>query len=983
MGTPINHDQIERANEIFCEALDLPPEERASFVRKRCEGQNDGLGESVLRLLSRYGRLGDFLEQPPWRSGTDALAEGEILGGRFRISSLLGRGGMGEVYRAEDRVAVETVALKVLRPREPGGEQLAERFRNEIRAARRISHPHICRVNELFEEVRSGERLLFFSMQFLDGRTLAARISEGPIEPAPALELARQIAGGLDAAHQAGIVHRDLKPANVMLVKAAGGEERAVITDFGLAKGLSAPASDGQTVAGTIAGTPDYMAPEQFLGQEISARTDVYAFALLIHEMVAGRKPFPKEDVLRSAVRRTLDRPEPLRAHNRTAPPSWTAILERSLSADPRRRHPSAGALVGDLAKGLDGKARITRRMALYASGAVGLAGIAGLLRLRDRETQFPTGETLLMLTPTRAPLQDGSQGVTTAHVIDLLLANQLQQSAHVQLLPRERMEQAWERMRGTGGSLPLQMEPATAREIALRTGAPFVLFGALTRISDEFRLDLNLDLMGGSPRDARKTWRQTLTARQEADLSSTVREGANWVRSAMREPDAELNRRDRAPAELTTASWQALVEYTQAIDAWGDRSSGAALQHLRSALDLDPDFALAGARMADLLDSLDRYDEGLPYYSRAAAAIARKNLTDRESLHIRGLFALDTGQLKEADAVFARWCLEYPHDGTGYFYRSTSTDLLGFHEQALQLIQTAIDYAPSSYSFLVRRALLEMDAGRLEEAEADYRRAAASQPSDWSDQLSSGLRFARLDMPGVWKALENMRAEGSALYRGRAYNFEACLRAEQGRWEEAENLLRAGVDADGQLGAEGRRALFTKRRLLVQLLLNRRRTREAVELCAAMLKEKPGYREKMQVGCLLAQAGEIAGARGCVVGGLPAWQLYTHWVKRLQGEIALQEGRAAEAVESMLAAGAPSLKNEWRWYLARAAKASGRRDVLRDCVSALLANPGGFWVQADAAGPGFVSWALGATQQCDLQPAELARATALHRALS
>jgi tetratricopeptide (TPR) repeat protein len=984
MGPPTNRDRIELANLIFSQALELPPAQQEDFVRERCAGQEGGLCESVLLLLSRYGRLGDFLQEPAWPAGlaVGQLSSGEVLGGRFRIVSLLGRGGMGEVYRAEDSVAAETVALKVLRPRVPEGEALAERFRDEIRLARKVSHPNICRVNELFLESRGAGRLLFFTMQFLDGPTLAERLLRGPVEPSCALALARQIADGLDAAHRAGIIHRDLKPANVMLVKSSDGSERAVITDFGLARALDAEVSGGQTVAGQVLGTPDYMAPEQFLASPVSPRTDVFSFALLFYEMVAGRRPYPAEDPLRSAIRRTLEPPEPLSRHAPSAPSRWTAVLQSAMAVDPARRHGSAGEMVADLESTVRWRPSLTRRSVLYAAGTALVAGIAVLLRLRGWGTRFPVGRPMLMLTPTRG-LQNGRDTGFTGQALDVLLASQLQQSAHVQLLPRERMEQAWQRIRGSAQKLPLLLDPASARDIALRSGAQFVLFGTLSQVSDEFRLDLNLDLMGAGPSEPRKTWRQTLTAKQEADLPSAVFDGANWVRTVLREADADLSRRDRAPAELTTPSWQALQEYARAMDAWRDSQTDVALQHLRAALDLDPDFPLAGARMADLLNSLHRYDDGLPYYSRAAAAIARKNLTDRESLHIRGLFALDTGQLEEADKVFARWCVEYPDEGLGFFYRSTSADLLGFREQALDLIQAAVERDPSSYSFVVRRALLLMDAGRMEEAEAGYRRAVSWRPSDWSDQLRSGLLFNRLDLAGVWEALENLRLRGSPVYRSRAYNFEACLRAEQGQWDEAEKLLHAGMARDEQLGGNGLEGRFTKRRLLVQLLVSRRRSREAVEICSSLLKEDLGHREKMQVGCLLAQAGDVRRARTCVVDGLPQWPVYTHWIKRLQGEIALAEGDPAQAVRLMQAAGQPALKNEWRWYLARAAMAAGDRNTATACIAGLLENPGPYWVQADAAGPGFISWAIAAVSELNLAEGLSARIASLRRALS
>ena len=181
---------------------------------------------------------------------------------------------MGEVYRAEDTELADIVALKVLRSRFRGEEHIDARFRGEIRLARKISHPNVCHIYDLFLETRGTDEVLYFTMEFLEGQTLARAIAQGSMEPPVVLALARQIAAGLDAVHRAGIVHRDLKPANILLVPdlsaglASGnvGGQRAVLTDFGLAKVFDGLTPSGHTLPGQIAGTPEYMAPEQFLG---------------------------------------------------------------------------------------------------------------------------------------------------------------------------------------------------------------------------------------------------------------------------------------------------------------------------------------------------------------------------------------------------------------------------------------------------------------------------------------------------------------------------------------------------------------------------------------------------------------------------------------------------------------------------------------------------------------------------------------------
>jgi hypothetical protein len=185
-------NRVELADRVFSAALELPPDQRAAFVQQRC-GDDITLTQTVLHLLSQYQRLGDFLEAPAFERKQPLAGEfppGEVLNGRFRLIELVGRGGMGEVYRAEDSELGDTVALKVLRSRFRGEEEIDARFRGEIRLARKISHPNVCRIFELFVETRGLEHLLYFTMEFLEGQTLARAIAQGPMQPQAALALA-------------------------------------------------------------------------------------------------------------------------------------------------------------------------------------------------------------------------------------------------------------------------------------------------------------------------------------------------------------------------------------------------------------------------------------------------------------------------------------------------------------------------------------------------------------------------------------------------------------------------------------------------------------------------------------------------------------------------------------------------------------------------------------------------------------------------
>ena len=204
------------------------------------------------------------------------FSPGEMIAGRYRMVRLIGQGGMGDVYEAEDMELHECVALKTVRPEIAQDARSLERFKREIQLSRRITHPNVCRIFDLgYHRLAAGGEMTFLTMELLAGDTLSGRLRRvGRMTPAEALPLVTQMAAALDAAHEAGIVHRDFKPGNVMLVPVKGSEaeSRAVVTDFGLARRTAAAESfvASLSVAGEVMGTPAYMAPEQVEGKEIT-----------------------------------------------------------------------------------------------------------------------------------------------------------------------------------------------------------------------------------------------------------------------------------------------------------------------------------------------------------------------------------------------------------------------------------------------------------------------------------------------------------------------------------------------------------------------------------------------------------------------------------------------------------------------------------------------------------------------------------------
>jgi serine/threonine protein kinase/tetratricopeptide (TPR) repeat protein len=341
----------ERLEPLYGQALSLPPEERAALVEKVFL-EDAELGRTLAALLAqeKIGTLDtplvDFDESALLSEHRTVTLSGvrayQVLADRFRILRHVGKGGMGEVFEAEDLQLKDRVALKIIRPDIASNPQVAARFKQEIRLGKRVAHPNVCRIHDLGSaKSDEGVETLFLTMEFLRGETLSSRIKRGPMSESEALPLIADMADGLDAAHQAGVVHRDFKSGNVMLV-GSPDRTRAVITDFGLARALREGEQNlALTKPGTVAGTVDYMAPEQIRGEEVTPSADIYSFGVVIYQMVTGRLPFVRNTDVGVAMQHLHDEPPSPRQFAPHLDPKWEAAILCCLKKAPVERFSS------------------------------------------------------------------------------------------------------------------------------------------------------------------------------------------------------------------------------------------------------------------------------------------------------------------------------------------------------------------------------------------------------------------------------------------------------------------------------------------------------------------------------------------------------------------------------------------------------------------------------------------------------------------
>ena len=523
----------------------------------------------------------------------------------FRVLELLGAGGMGVVYRAEDMRLQRAVALKFLLPQYVLDDSAKERFLLEARSAAALDHPNICTVYEV-GETEDGQ--LYLAMPLYAGETLSARLArEGPLDTQEALAIARQLADGLACAHAAGIVHRDLKPSNLMLPP----EGPVKILDFGLAKakGLSL------TRSGVQLGTVAYMAPEQICGEPVDPRTDLWALGVVLYEMLTGRRPYEGEvdiSLARSIVNDEPAHPSTLRT---TIPPEVETIVLRLLEKDPARRPPTAAELARDLEAaqaialpvsslpngserraiaGVGGR-RIWSRPGVVVGAvlAVALAVVASLaLRARGRsgETGIPRERSIAVLP--FANLSAAKENEFVAGGLQDAVITQLTKVTDLRVISSQSV-------RAYAGSAK------SARDIGRELGVGRILQASVQRAGDSVRVTAHL-----------------VDARRDKDLWANQYERAATDLFAL-ENDIALAIVRALQAELTTAERRSLTrpptrsaeayvfylqgrEYEQRPPGLGTGMGGLSESELRAAessyrraLAIDPSFALAHAHQA------------------------------------------------------------------------------------------------------------------------------------------------------------------------------------------------------------------------------------------------------------------------------------------------------------------------------------------------------------------------------------------------
>ncbi|UCF38458.1 MAG: protein kinase, partial [Acidobacteriota bacterium] len=716
-------ERWDKLKALFDEALDLPAEGREAFLTQACAGNPD-LAEELRTLLQEYESPEDLFSTPALNLREAAIAErppqfdpGAVLASRFRICRFIARGGMGEVYEAEDLELQERVALKIIRREIAGDERTLNLFKQEIQVARRVTHPNVCRIFDLGQhsersEAGTGHSVHFLSMEFLEGESLSHRLrTRGPFSPKEAILLIGQMAAALQAAHSAGVIHRDFKPANVILVPEGDtGGFRVVVTDFGVAVPLHL-AGGGSPSLSPRAGTPGYMAPELFEEGPVSRAADVYSLGLVIAELVGG-EVHPAGDAV-VLVEPRLQR-QTGASHLRLPPAldPWRPVLLRCLERSPEKRFGQPMDVFNRLKELEQRRHRPQRRRLLIAAAAV---LVVPLLLQPFLPVRFRPLEMIKRLLP-----DEGGAGTVLAFqnrdwvlitkfdnrtgeaaldgTMEYILQRDLSNSRYVNVVSSDRVQDALTLMQ-LAPDTPVDI--AVGREICQRDGAiRALLAGRIEEVGGVYELSLQvIDPNTGVVVDSNHE-----DAVTPEGLLASVRVLSNWARERLGESLNEIAATGQALEKVTTPSLNALKAYTLADGMI--RGNGNPEPLLREALKADPTFASAENLLAWVLRNAGKpKEEFMPHAVRAKELSVHS--TPRERLFIEASYYGHSGDEERSHEGYATLLRAFPD----HFWAANNLAIYHLNreqwDQALPFILRAADLRPILKDFNGLSALL------------------------------------------------------------------------------------------------------------------------------------------------------------------------------------------------------------------------------------------------------------------------------------
>jgi serine/threonine protein kinase/Flp pilus assembly protein TadD len=765
----------------------------------------------------------------------EELATGSTFAGRYQIIEELGRGGMGRVYKALDTEVNEKIALKLIKPEVAVDGKTIDRFRNELKLARKVRHKNVCQMYDLNRDRGN----YFITMEYVSGDDLKGLIRKmSSFSAGQAVSIGRQVCEGLAEAHRQGVVHRDLKPQNIMIDQ----EGVARIMDFGIARSVR---GKGLTGAGVMIGTPDYMSPEQVEGKDTDQRSDIYSLGVILYEMVTGRLPFEGETPFVVGVKHKSEPPRNPKELNAQLPDDLCRAVLKCLEKDREKRYQSAGELGADLLnieKGLPTTEKVIpqkrtltsreitvkftlKKVIVPAAAVVVLIAAAlafWLLRSPARKAFSPLPEK-----PSLAVMyfknNTGQESLDhwRAMLANLLITD-LTQSRYLKVLSEDRLVKILEDLNQAEAKA---YSSDVLAQVAERGGAQYVLQGAYAKAGDEFRVNVTLQNIGSGE----LVGSESVAGTGEASIFGMVDELTRKIKADFKlTTDQIATDIDREIGLVTTSSPEAYKHYCEGIAHDIKAENREAIRSMEKAVALDPGFASAYMVMSWCYGNLGYRAERKEFEAKALELSDR--LPDREKYNIQANHFINS----ERTYARAREALEklvemYPDDIQGNNFLGILYDRMGDYDKAVQYYEAAVESKTEDVTVYTNLAGAYEEQGRIEksiELHKDFIRRIRDSAVIRSSLAYAYARQGRYDLaleeanraialaPG---SFQNIYRKGQVhLLRGEFGQAETefnkllehneaaaqswgnyflyCLRLIQGRFKDAEDFVRAGL---------------------------------------------------------------------------------------------------------------------------------------------------------------------------------------------